>query len=237
MSTPLYIKETTLGEVSNSRISEGCALLFYLDGNLKMKFPNGSIKDAMGGGADVKRFVISRPISDKSLYPKIMASQTGDFLSTLEIDPLNNEGDKTYFQIFDGNEWVAFPNEDGLGTPFDRMEVSVDISKFSSLTQPYYIKYCWVESDGTESNLRSSLFPSVSVSTSLSTSSNGGNNSNGGCNVVLSPTQPTDLYDGLIWIQTTSVDDVEYADIETISVVKGTTEPSNAANGTIFIKE
>jgi hypothetical protein len=71
----------------------------------------------------------------------------------------------------------------------------------------------------------------------LSTSSNGGNNSNGGCNVVLSPTQPTELYDGLIWIQTKDVEDVEYANIETITVIKGSSVPENAANGTIFIKE
>lgn len=237
MSTPLYIRETKLEEISNSRISEGCALLFYLDGNLKMKFPDGSIKDAMGGGADVKRFVISRPISDYSLYPKIVASQNGDFSSFIEINPLTNEEDKQYFQIFNGKEWINFPEEDGLGTPFDRMEVSIDINKFSTLSQPYYIRYCWMTSDGTESNLRSSLFPSVSVSTSLSTSSNGGNNSNGGCNVVLSPTQPTELYDGLIWIQTKDVEDVEYANIETITVIKGSSVPENAANGTIFIKE
>ena len=145
MSTPLYMKETTKDKVNNSKISAGCALLFYLDGKLQMKLPNGTYKDVGGSGSgniDVTHFVISRPISDESLYPKIMASQTGDFLSKLEIDPLNNESDKTYFEIFDGNEWIAFPN-DGLGTPFDRMEVSVDISKFSSLTQPYYIKYCW----------------------------------------------------------------------------------------------
>lgn len=232
MSTPLYMKETTKDKVNNSKISAGCALLFYLDGKLQMKLPNGTYKDVGGGGTgniDVTHFVISRPVSDEALYPKIMASQTGDFLSTLEIDPLNNESDKTYFQIFDGNEWVAFPN-DGLGTPFDRMEVSVDISKFSSLTQPYYIKYCWVTSEGIESNLRSSLFPSVSSANSDKTSKTS-------CNVVLSPTQPTELYDGLIWIQTNDVEDVEYADIETITVVKGSSVPENAKNGTIFIKE
>ena len=53
MSTPLYIKETTLDKISNSRIQEGCALLFYLDGKLKMKFSDGSVKDA-SGGADIK---------------------------------------------------------------------------------------------------------------------------------------------------------------------------------------
>ena len=48
MSTPLYIRQTTLDKISNAKVSENCALLFYFDGKLKMKFPNGEIKDATG---------------------------------------------------------------------------------------------------------------------------------------------------------------------------------------------
>ena len=174
MSTPLYIKETTLDKISNSRVSEGCALLFYLDGKLKMKFPDGTIKDATGG-SDIGKFIITRPISDEQLYPKFEASSTSDFKSSISVDPFNTKSDIQYLQVFDGNNWIDFP-ENGLGTPYDRMEVSVDIEKFSELEQPYYIRYCWIDSEGTESNFRSTLFPSVSV---------GGSNSGEGGQVVV----------------------------------------------------
>lgn len=174
MSTPLYIKETTLDKISNSRVSEGCALLFYLDGKLKMKFSDGTVKDATGG-SDVGKFIITRPISDEQLYPKFEASSTSDFKSSISVDPFNTKSDIQYLQVFDGTNWIEFP-ENGLGTPYDRMEVSVDIEKFSELEQPYYIRYCWIDSEGTESNFRSTLFPSVSV---------GGSNSGEGGQVVV----------------------------------------------------
>ena len=162
MSTPIYIKETPLDKISNSRILEGCALLFYLGGKLKMKFPDGTIKDATGG-SDINRFVIARPISDDILYPKFEASQTSDFVDLISVDPLNNTEDTKYLKVFDGKNWIEFPQE-GLSTPFDRMEVSINVEKFSHLEQPYYIRYCWVTSEGVESNFRSAVFPSVSVS-------------------------------------------------------------------------
>ena len=137
MSTPLYIKETTLDKISNSRILPGCALLFYLDGKLKMKFSDGSIKDATGG-SNIGKFVITRPVSDEQLYPKFEASETKDFTNAISVDPLNNSSDSQYLQVFDGSNWIDFPTN-GLGTPFDRMEVSVDVSKFEDLNQPYYI--------------------------------------------------------------------------------------------------
>ena len=253
MSTPFYIKETKLEQVSNARISDGCALLFYLDGKLKMKFPDGSIKDA-SGGSDVGRFVIARPISDQTLYPKVEASSTSSFEDVISIDPLHNADDRKYLQVFDGSNWVDFV-ADGLGTPFDRMEVSVDVSKFANLQQPYYIRYCWMTSDGVESNFRSSLFPSVSIGSSSSGSSSSvvtiGDNGNWfidgvdtgkkatgmGSNVVLSPTQPADPYDGMIWIQTSEGEEEQYVNFETINVVRGTEIPENAPNGTIFIQE
>ena len=261
MSTPFYIRETKSSDISNARISEGCALLFYQDSKLKMKLPNGEIIEAAGsngGGSNVDRFVIARPISDEALYPKIEASSTSDFANSISIDPLSNSGDVEYLQVFDGNKWIEF-NTDGLGTPFDRMEVSVDVSKFASLTQPYYIRYCWVKKDGTESNFRSSLFPSVSIG-----SSNGGTQESGdatvvtigdngnwfldgvdtgkkatgmGSNVVLSPTQPADPYDGMIWIQTSEGEEEQFVNFEKINVVKGVAIPDDAPNGTIFIQE
>ena len=162
MSTPLYIKETPLDKISNSRVSEGCALLFYLDGKLKMKFSDGTIGDA-SGGSNLGKFIISRPTSDDILYPKFEASQSNDFENCISIDPITNSSDKNYLQVFDGKDWIEFP-EDGLTTIFDRMEVSVDIDKFKELKEPYYIRYCWITSEGVESNFRSTVFPSVTVS-------------------------------------------------------------------------
>lgn len=122
---------------------------------------------------DINKFVITRPVSDEQLYPKFEASETKDFTNAISVDPINNSSDSQYLQVFDGSNWIDFPTN-GLGTPFDRMEVSVDVSKFENLNQPYYIRYCWVMSDGTESNFRSALFPSVSVSGS-SSGEGGGN--------------------------------------------------------------
>lgn len=236
MSTPLYMKPTQLEQISNSKISEGCALVFYLDGKLKMKLSDGSIRDASGGS---DRFVISRPISDKALFPRIEASDTSNFESCFTIDPLTNSEDRQYLQVFNGSAWIEFPN-DGLGTPFDRMEVSVDVSKFSSLSQPYYIRYCWTivsgsnPEEGLDSNYRSSLFPSVSIGSSNNNSSN--QSTTVGSNVVLSPTPPANPYDGLIWIEATS-EDAEYFEINGLTVVKGSSLPVDAEDGTIFIQE
>ena len=41
------------------------------------------------------------------------------------------------------------------------MMVAADTGTFAALPLPYYVRYCWVEPDGTESNYESTIFPSV----------------------------------------------------------------------------
>lgn len=58
-----------------------------------------------------------------------------------------------------------------------------------------------------------------------------------GSNAVLSPTPPSETYDGIIWIQIESEEDNQFVNFESIDVVFGESEPENAPDGTIFIQE
>ena len=58
-----------------------------------------------------------------------------------------------------------------------------------------------------------------------------------GSNAVLSATPPADVYDGMIWIQIESSEDNQFINFESVDVVVGTTEPTDAPDGTIFIQE
>ena len=117
-----------------------------------------------GGGSTVKRFTIQRPVSDLELFPLVKASQNPAFSSCQTIEPRTNSEDAQFIKVFTGEEWMDFPSEDGLGSPFDGCEISIDTSKFAGLTEPYYIKYCWTDSEGSESNYKSTMFPSAHLS-------------------------------------------------------------------------
>ena len=115
------------------------------------------------------KIIIQRPISNDSLYPILVASQTQDFSETQIIDPYTNPNDRNKIEVFDGNIWNNFPEEGGLGTPFDNMEVSFDVNEIT-YTEPYYVKYAWKTSDGVESNYKGGIFPSSSIVPSVSSS-------------------------------------------------------------------
>ena len=53
----------------------------------------------------------------------------------------------------------------------------------------------------------------------------------------MSPTPPSETYDGIIWIQIESEEDNQFVNFESIDVVFGESEPENAPDGTIFIQE
>lgn len=113
------------------------------------------------GTVDISKILLQRPISDYDLYPKIEASESADFSTVVTLDPRNTAADREYFRIFDGEIWMDFPTESGLGTPFEGMSLYADTGKFAALTQPYYLRYCWITEDGAESNYKSIVFPSV----------------------------------------------------------------------------
>lgn len=127
-----------------------------------------------GSGADINtiktaflaitKIILQKPESDEELYPKVIASQTADFSNPITIDPSANSVHRMLFNVFNGEIWISFPSDSGLGTPFDNMEVSVNAFAFSALTLPFYVKYCWKTSDGTESNYKSIIFPAVQTS-------------------------------------------------------------------------
>ena len=134
------------------------------------KIPSNLYNAGSGGSTEqdskVERLVIQRPASDKELYPILIASQTADFNSTSKIDPRTTSADKSRIQVFNGNIWIDFPSEGGLGTPFDNMEVGFNMSNFT-YTEPYYVKYAWVTTDGVESNYKGGLFPASSIVPSI----------------------------------------------------------------------
>lgn len=120
-------------------------------------------------GSLVKILTVQRPISDQSLYPVLIASQTADFTSTSEINPKTSPDDKSKIKIFNGISWMDFPSEGGLGTPFDSADVSFDMSGFT-YTEPYYIKYAWITEDDSESNYKGGVFPSSTIVSSIGNS-------------------------------------------------------------------
>lgn len=58
-----------------------------------------------------------------------------------------------------------------------------------------------------------------------------------GANCVLSPTPPTEVYDGLIWCQQEEGDTVGNMNISPIDVVEQATEPATPSDGTVWIEE
>lgn len=108
-----------------------------------------------------RRLLLQRPVTDREVYPKIEASGSPDFSDPVTLDPRGTTADRSSFQVYTGRVWNDFPAEGGLGTPFDGMMVAADTGTFAALPLPYYVRYCWVEPDGTESNYESTIFPSV----------------------------------------------------------------------------
>lgn len=125
-----------------------------------------SLLPDVSSGSLVKNLIVQRPISDQSLYPILITSQTSDFTSTSEINPKTSSNDRLKIKVFDGASWIDFPSEGGLGTPFDSADVSFDMSSFT-YTEPYYIKYAWITEDGSESNYKGGMFPSSTIVSSI----------------------------------------------------------------------
>ena len=111
---------------------------------------------------------IQRPVFDDTLFPKVILSKDIDFTDTIEFDPLNTSTDLNYFKVFTSDYWTDIP-EDGLGIPFEGMEVIVNVSKGRQVFgETFYVKYCWVTADGSESNFKSFIYPSVTNSSASS---------------------------------------------------------------------
>ena len=121
------------------------------------------INQTASSGSAISNIQIVRPISELELYPFIEASENSDFTDSITLDPLNKIEDKNYFKVYSGEIWMDFPGEGGLGLPFDNAPLSVNTIKFSTLLQPYYIRYSWKTPDGAESNYKSTIFPSVQM--------------------------------------------------------------------------
>lgn len=116
-----------------------------------------------GEDCSATTLMLVRPASDLALYPVIEASASPDFANAVTLDASSSSTDRGYCKVFSGTQWIALPAA-GLGTPFDGLTVSVDMSvKFASLTQPYYVRYCWRSSAGADSDWESLVFPSVAA--------------------------------------------------------------------------
>lgn len=140
--------------------------ILTIDGDGSVKSINGNLPDETGNvtisTSSIQKIIIQRPVSDEELYPVLLASKTEDFSDTTSIDPETQSADRSKIKVFNGVSWTEFPSEGGLGTPFDNMEISFDVSAIS-YTQPYYIKYAWKTIDGTISNWKGGLFPSTTI--------------------------------------------------------------------------
>ena len=137
----------------------------------------GVISAVASSWDSINRLSFIRPVSDLALYPVVEASQNADFTSSVLLDTFNTAGDRQYVSVFTGTQWLSFPSG-GLGTPFDNLPVSVDMSKFSALTKPYYVRCCWAyEESGSEYSSEgytdqiSIQFPSVGIPSSTGGSS------------------------------------------------------------------
>ena len=111
----------------------------------------------------VTKLVLQRGVSDKALYPKIAFSSSADFSSASEFDFSSNDFARSSARVFNGTGWVSFP-AGGLDASYNDREVAIDVVTLlgDSMPQlPFYFKYCWVESDGTASDYKSSIFPAA----------------------------------------------------------------------------
>lgn len=121
-------------------------------------FPSG------GGSVAAGALTLVRPVSDLALYPVVEASASADFADAVVLDTHGSAADRALCKVFTGDEWIALP-ADGLGTAFDGLTVSVDMSaKFAALPQPYYVRWCWRTAAGADSDWSSIEFPSVGAS-------------------------------------------------------------------------
>lgn len=111
----------------------------------------------------VTRLVIQRGVSDKALYPKLVFSASADFSSPSEFDFSSSDFARLSAKVFNGTSWVTFPAE-GLDAQFDNKEIAIDVAVLlgDAMPQlPFYIKFCWIESNGTASEYKSSVFPAA----------------------------------------------------------------------------
>lgn len=111
----------------------------------------------------VTRLVIQRGVSDKALYPKLVFSASADFSSPSEFDFSSSDFARLSAKVFNGTSWVAFPAE-GLDAQFDNKEIAIDVAVLlgDAMPQlPFYVKFCWIESNGTASEYKSSVFPAA----------------------------------------------------------------------------
>ena len=116
-----------------------------------------------GTAAGATTLILTRPASDLALFPVIEASASADFTDAVVLDAHGSAADRAYCKVFTGSQWIDLPAS-GLGTPFDGLTVSVDMSvKFAALAQPYYVRFCWRTAAGADSDWESLIFPSVAA--------------------------------------------------------------------------
>lgn len=131
-------------------------------GILNYKSDGSSIEVSGGGGSNVKMVQLVRPITDEAIFPVLEVSQTDSF-STISyaFDATTTAGRAKFMAYLTDVGWGALPS-DGLGTPYDNEIVLCDLSSIENLTEPYYIRWKWVDAvDNTvETSWKSTQFPS-----------------------------------------------------------------------------
>lgn len=121
------------------------------------------VDGADGQDYSAATLILTRPASDLALFPVIEASASADFTDAVVLDAHGSADDRALCKVFSGEEWIDIPAS-GLGTPFDGLTVSVDMTtKFAGLAQPYYVRYCWRTAAGADSDWESLIFPSVAA--------------------------------------------------------------------------
>ena len=113
-----------------------------------------------GGGTSITTLSITRPVYMDYLYPVLEASANQDFTSSITMGKTTVA---SYCKVFNGLTWENYVGS--LNYSYDNMPLIIDMSYFSTLSEPYWVRWKWVVDDSssvsTASDWESTQFPSA----------------------------------------------------------------------------
>lgn len=131
-------------------------------GILIYKSDGSSIEVSGGGDSNIKMVQLVRPITNEAIFPVLEVSQTNSFSTISYIfDATTTTGRAKFMAYLTDVGWGVLPS-DGLGTSYNNEIILCDLSSIENLTEPYYIRWKWVDAiDNTiETSWKSTQFPS-----------------------------------------------------------------------------
>lgn len=119
-----------------------------------------------GGGTSISTLSITRPVYMDYLYPVLEAADNQSFTSAITMSLAEGQTTaQSKCKVFNGIAWDNYADVGPLNYSYDNMPLVIDMSYFSALTEPYWVRWKWVvddsSSESTASDWESTKFPSA----------------------------------------------------------------------------